>query len=113
MILTAVAGNYLTSYAVLPSNLTNVIALGALEGLGGPTIQYGYYLLMCMPVLGIVKGILFVAAICVLFRAPAPQMAATSDSPNILGAPARRLAMLLAVTVLLWVTDFVHHIKPG
>ena len=43
VILTAVAGNYLTSYAVLPSNLTNVIALGALEGLGGPTIQYGYY----------------------------------------------------------------------
>ena len=113
MILTAVAGNYLTSYAVLPSNLTNVIALGALEGLGGPTIQYGYYLLMCLPVLGIVKGILFVAAICLLFRAPAPQMATNGDSPNILGAPARRLAMLLAVTVLLWVTDFMHHIKPG
>jgi hypothetical protein len=112
-ILTAVAGNYLTSYAILPSNLTNVIALGALEGLGGPTIQYGHYLLMCLPVLGIVKGILFVAAICLLFRAPAPQMAAISDSPNILGAPARRLAMLLAVTVLLWVTDFAHHIKPG
>jgi len=113
MILTAVAGNYLTSYAILPSNLTNVIALGALEGLGGPTIQYGHYLLMCLPVLGIVKGILFVAAICLLFPAPAPQMATNGDSPNILGAPARRLAMLLAITVLLWVTDFVHHIKPG
>jgi hypothetical protein len=113
MLLTAVAGNYLTSYAVLPSNLTNVIALGALEGLGGPTIQYGQYLLMCLPVLGIVKGILFVAAVCLLFRAPAPQMATASDTPNILSAPARRLAMLLAVTVLLWVTDFIHHIKPG
>lgn len=113
MILTAVAGNYLTSYAVLPSNLTNIIALGALEGLGGPTIQYGYYLLMCLPVLGIVKGVIFVAAICLLFRAPPPQIAAVGDSPNILGAPARRLAMLLAVTVLLWVTDFIHHIKPG
>ena len=113
MILTAVAGNYLTSYAVLPSNLTNVIALGALEGLGGPTIQYGYYLLMCLPVLGIVKGILFVAAICLLFRAPAPQIATTGDTPNILGASARRLAIVLAVTVLLWVTDFIHHIKPG
>jgi hypothetical protein len=113
MILTAVAGNYLTSYAIMPSNLTNVIALGALEGLGGPTIQYGYYMLMCMPVLGIVKGIMFVGAICLLFRAPPPQMATTGDSPNILGAPARRLAMLLAITVLLWVTDFIHHIKPG
>ena len=113
MILTAVAGNYLTSYAVLPSNLTNVIALGALEGLGGPTIQYGYYMLMCLPVLGIAKGIMFVAAVCLLFRAPAPLIAANGDSPNILSAPARRLAMALAVTVLLWVTDFIHHIKPG
>jgi di/tricarboxylate transporter len=113
MMLTAVAGNYLTSYSILPSNLTNVIALGALEGLGGPTIQYGHYLLMCLPVLGIVKGILFIAAICLLFRAPAPQMATNGDTPHILGAPARRLAMLLGVTVLLWVTDFIHHIKPG
>jgi di/tricarboxylate transporter len=113
MILTAIAGNYLTSYAILPSNLTNVIALGALEGLGGPTIQYGHYMLMCMPVLGIVKGIMFVGAICLLFPAPPPQMATTGDNPNILGAPARRLAVLLAVTVLLWVTDFIHHIKPG
>ena len=113
MILTAVAGNYLTSYAILPSNLTNIIALGALENLGGPTIQYGAYLLMCLPVLGIVKGILFVAAVCLLFRAPPPHIATTDDTPNILGPAARRLAMLLAITVLLWVTDFIHHIKPG
>src|SRR5690606_23784914 len=63
VILTAVAGNYLTSYAVLPSNLTNVIALGALEGIGGPSLQYGPYLLMCLPVLGIIKGIMFVATV--------------------------------------------------
>jgi len=114
IILTAVAGNYLTSYAILPANLTNVIALGALEGIGGPTLQYGPYLLMCMPVLGIIKGLTFWAAICLLLPAPAPRMAASGDdSPNVLSPAARRLAMLLAITVLLWVTDFVHHIKPG
>lgn len=113
VILTAVAGNYLTSYAILPSNLINVIALGALEGIGGPSIQYGAYLLMCLPVLGVVKGITFIAAICLLFRAPPPQMTGADDGPNVLGPAARRLAVLLVVTVLLWVTDFIHHLKPG
>ncbi len=114
IILTAVAGNYLTSYAILPSNLTNVIALGALEGIGGPTLQYGPYLLMCLPVLGIVKGLMFWGAICVLMPAPAPRITSTdADSPNMLTPAARRLALLLAITVLLWVLDFVHHIKPG
>lgn len=114
IILTAVAGNYLTSYAVLPANLTNVIALGALEGMGGPTLQYGPYLLMCLPILGIVKGLMFWAAICLLLPAPPPRIvAAVDDSPNVLSPAARRLAALLALTVLLWVLDFVHHIKPG
>lgn len=113
IMLTAVAGNYLTSYAILPSNLTNVIALGALEGIGGPSIQYGPYLLMCLPTLGIVKGIMFVSAICLFYSAPPPRVALSDDSPNVLSPAARRLAVLLAITVLMWVTDFVHHIKPG
>ncbi len=114
VILTAVAGNYLTSYAVLPANLTNVIALGALEGMGGPTLQYGPYLLMCLPILGILKGLMVWAAVCVLLSAPPPRVvAAANDSPNMLSPAARRLAILLAITVLLWVLDFVHHIKPG
>jgi hypothetical protein len=69
---------------------------------------------MCLPVLGLVKGVTFWAAICLLFPAPPPRIATTTDEgPNVLGAAARRLAVLLAITVLLWVLDFVHHIKPG
>jgi len=114
MILTAVAGNYLTSYAILPANLTNIIALGALEGIGGPTLQYGPYMITAMPVLGIIKGITFWAAICLLLPAPPPRASTSGDgSPNVLSPAARRLATLLAITVLLWVTDFIHHIKPG
>ena len=113
IILTAVAGNYLTSYAILPANLMNIIALGALEGVGGPTVQYGPYLLMCLPVLGIIKGLTFWAAICLLLPAPPPRASAAGDGPNLLSPAARRLAVLLAITVLLWVTDFIHHIKPG
>jgi di/tricarboxylate transporter len=112
-ILTAVAGNYLTSYAILPSNLTTIIALGAFESIGGPPIRYGTYLLMCLPVLGIIKAIMFWAMISFLYAAPPPKMSTVDEGPNILSPAARRLSIILGTTVLLWMLDFVHHIKPG
>lgn len=113
IILTVVAGNYLTSYGVMPANLTNVISLGALETLGGPTIRYGAYLLMCLPLLGLLKTLMFWAAICLLLPAPPPKAVSADTMSASLTPAARRLAVLLAVTVLLWMTDFLHHLKPG
>lgn len=113
LIATTVAGNYLTSYGILPANLTNVIALGALEGLGGPSIQYGEYLAMSMPVLGIIKAVTFWAVVVVACPAPPPAAIPDTAAPNVLSPAARRLAAILAVTVLLWATDFIHHVKPG
>lgn len=114
VILTAVAGNYMTSYGVLPSNLTNILVFGALEAQGGPVIQYGSYLLMSLPVLGFVKGLTFWAAVLLFCPAPAPRMTPAAGRPGEPMSPAaRRLALLLALTVALWVTDFLHHVKPG
>lgn len=111
IMLAAVVGNYLTSYGVLPANITNVLALGTLETLGGPTFQYGAYLLMCWPLLGLLKTVIVWAAVCLFLPAPAPMPAKADDAP--LSPEARRLAILLAITVLLWMSDVVHHLKPG
>ncbi|NJO24236.1 MAG: SLC13 family permease [Sphingomonadales bacterium] len=54
-IATAVAGNFLTSFAVLPGNLTNVIALGALEAIHGPQTRYAEYLYCVDPSLALPK----------------------------------------------------------
>lgn len=113
VVITAVAGNFLTSYAVLPANLTNVIALGAVEGVHGPQIQYAEYLLLCGPVLGVVKGLLFWLCVAVLFPAPPPLPVTGSADAVPLGRPARRLGIVLALTILLWATDFLHGLKPG
>lgn len=112
-IATAVAGNFLTSYAVLPGNLTNIIALGALEAIHGPQTQYAEYLLLCGPILGLAKAVLFWLCVVVLLPAPAPISAAASPRPLPLSGSARRLAVLLACTILLWATDFMHGLKPG
>jgi di/tricarboxylate transporter len=113
VITTAVAGNFLTSYAILPANLTNVIALGAIEGVHGPQIQYAEYLLLCGPVLGIVKALLFWICVVVLIPAPAPMAVPRSTEPLPLSRAARRLGIVLAITIVLWATDFLHGLKPG
>ena len=113
LIATAVAGNFMTSYAILPGNLTNVIALGAIESVHGPQVQYAEYLLLCGPVLGLVKALLFWACVVVLLPASAPIVTLGPTQPVPLSRAARRLGVVLAITILLWATDFLHGVKPG
>lgn len=111
-ILTAVAGNFLTAYGVLPANLVNVIAHGAAEQLYGRQVGYFEHLLLCAPVLGLAKAVTFLTLALVMFRAPPPTPVATTDrSP--MGRDAKRLAVLLGMTVVLWATDSIHGLKPG
>lgn len=113
LIATAVAGNFMTSYSILPSNLTNVIALGAAESAHGLQIHYVEYLLFCGPVLGLAKALLFWLCVLVLLPAPAPRLARGPVEPVVLGRAARRLGIVLVLTISLWATDFLHGIKPG
>ena len=112
LIMTAVAGNFTTSYAILPANLTNVITLGAGESLHGVHLGYIEYFLYCAPVLGILKGATFLALALLLLPAPPPAPRVESEPLPLSGA-ARRLGVVLALTVALWATDVLHGLKPG
>jgi len=112
MVLTAVAGNFTTSYAILPANLTNVITIGAAESLFGPQLGYIEYLVCCAPVLGALKGATFLALLLMLFPAPAP-LQQPPAAPLPLSRAARRLAVVLGATVALWASDVLHGLKPG
>lgn len=112
-VLTTVAGNFLTSYAILPANLVNVITLGAAETAHGAHFTYAQYFLSCAPVLGLVKGATFLVLVLWLLPAPPPAMPTGPAEPVPLGRPARRLAVVLGLAVTLWATDFLHGLKPG
>lgn len=112
VVLTTVAGNFFTAFAVLPGNLIGVITHGAAEAVYGPQHGYLEHLVMMGPVLGIAKGLMFLVMVRLVFPAP-PPLAPAATGPPALGPDGRRLAVLLTVTVALWATDTLHGLKPG
>lgn len=111
-LLLTIAGNFLTSNGVLTANLVGVIAAGAVENLYGLHVHYGEFLVLCGPVLFLVKGLTMWILVQIVFPAIAP-LGAPTDGPVMFSAPARRLAVVMGVTIALWATDFLHGLKPG
>lgn len=112
----AIACN-MPSFAVLPANIPNMILAGASDTLFG--IQFGYteYLLLHFPVLGILKSILIVWLVLRIFPAEILPASTTAES-QLHEEDADRLmqgkvAILLGVTLLFWVTDTLHGINPA
>ncbi|MFM9943134.1 MAG: SLC13 family permease [Hyphomicrobiaceae bacterium] len=112
-ILVTVAGNFMTSYAILPANLVQIITLGAIEAVHGPQATYAEYLLLTGPVLGLAKGATFIALVLWLLPASSPAPASGPGEPVVLSGAARRLGLVLGLAVSMWATDFLHGLKPG
>ena len=101
------------SAAILPANVPNLVMAGTAESLLGLHLAYLPYLWLHAPVLAVVKGILLTLLVVKIFpdRLEPRAMAATDLPPP---SPAeRRLMVILAMTLLLWVTDGLHGIAPA
>ena len=64
MVLAALLGSYLMAAGILPGNVANMVMAGASETIYGLKLQYGPYLILHFPVLGIGKALVLVLAIC-------------------------------------------------
>ena len=101
------------SFAILPSNIPNMILAGAAEGQHGVTFGYLSYLVLHYPVLGVVKSAVTVALVVWLFPAqitaghPEPTTAKPFTSAE------KRVALILLATLALWMTDQIHGIGPA
>lgn len=113
LVLTLAAASYMPSTTILPANVPNSILLGAADSLYGIKLAYGPYFLLHFPVLGALKTALLIWLVCVLFperQKLAP--AAEAELPPITPGE-RRLALILGLALVLYVTDFIHGISPA
>lgn len=114
LILAMILGSFIPAFSILPANVANMILAGMAESQLGVSMLYGEYLLLHFPVLGLLKAILIVMIIVWLYP----------DDPNFNGnselnkagpmsANEKILSIALAVMLMFWLTDFVHHISPA
>jgi len=110
--LTAIMITYQSGSAILPANAPNLVFAGATETLYGVQLIYAEYLWVMFPVLAVIKGAAAVALIGWLYPAHVRLQAAPSTLPP-MSAEERRLALILVLALLLWITDAVHGVRAG
>lgn len=115
LIMTLACASWMPSSAILPANVPNMVLIGVAENLYDITFNYGEYMLAHMPVNGILKVLLIIGLVLLLFpaREQTPVAAKSAEPPQPLSADGRKLAVILAITLGFWVTDFIHHVSPA
>jgi hypothetical protein len=111
--MTAAAASYMPPTTILPANVPNSILLGAAEQLYGVKLTYGPYLLLHFPILGALKTAVLVWLVCRLFPEERPLASGSAKAPGPLSSAERRLALLLALSLLLFATDYLHGVSPA
>ncbi|WP_417643454.1 SLC13 family permease [Enterobacter kobei] len=105
-------GTFQLSATILPANVPNLVMNGAAEGSYGIHLNYLPYLLLHTPVLGLLKGLVLIGLICWLFPGkPHAPRELTPAGP--MSREEKRLAWLLAVVLIMWVSESWHGIGPA
>lgn len=104
------------SFAVLPANIPNMILAGSSETLYDISFNYTEYLLLHFPILGIVKSMLIVLLVLRIFPASISTtnaFAPLEQDEQFDSKIQKRVAVLLSITLLFWITDSIHGISPA
>jgi len=114
IILAAIMGTFIPAFAILPANVANMVLSGLYESQFRHSFLYGEYLLINFPILGGLKAICIVGMVILLF----PDKIRKIDDSELNGIEPwskneKFLTVLLSLALLLWITDFYHHISPA
>lgn len=107
-------GCNMPSFAILPSNIPNMVLAGSAETILGIHLTYTEYLVLHYPVLGILKAAVTVALVLFLFPATIGEPLGKDEAKV---ASARdgqgRVIGVLLVTLAFWMTDSLHGISSA
>lgn len=107
-------GCNMPSFAILPSNIPNMVLAGSAETILGIHLTYTQYLVLHYPVLGILKAAVTVALVLTLFPATIGEPLG-KDEAKVAGARdgQGRVIGVLLVTLAFWMTDSLHGISSA
>jgi len=114
MILAAVLGTVIPAGTILPANVPNMVLAGMAETQFDISLLYGEYLLLHFPVLGALKAMVITGLI--LWAYPdRPQKRKAGETVKLgpISGKETILSAIIAILLLLWMTDFIHHISPA
>lgn len=113
LVMTVAAASYMPPATILPANIPNTVLLGAAESLYGIKLTYGPYLLLHFPILGALKAMILVWLVCRLYPESQALPITTEEDHARSSSRQRLLAGVLALSLLLFATDFLHGVSPA
>ncbi len=113
VVLAAAFGSFVPTFAILPANIPNMVLVGAAETQFDIAPLYGEYLLLHFPVLGLLKSVVIVALIVWLYPDQQKPVSRSVATTTPLSRHEWQLTWILAVSLIFWLTDFIHHISPA
>ena len=114
LVLAATLGTLLPAFSILPANVVNMVLVGMSESQLGFTPLFGEYLLLHFPVFGLLKAVLLIVLLIRLFPDQPllnPEVETYHRTP--MSRQETLFALVLACLLVLWLTDFWHHISPA
>jgi di/tricarboxylate transporter len=106
------AGTIYPTFAIMPASVPNLVLLGAAESIYKVQFQYGEWLLLHFPVLGLLSFAVLPVLIARIYP-DKPRFAPEEGALMPPTAEERRLMLYLAAALALWITDFWHHVAPS
>ncbi len=112
LVLAVGAGAVYPSFAILPAAVPNLIMAGAAESIHGTTFTYADYFVTLFPVIGVVSVIALPPILTALLP-DRPGQRPEPDRPAPAGRGEVTVGLILAVALVLWITDFAHGINAA
>jgi anion transporter len=114
IILAATLGTVIPAYAILPSNVVNMVLVGMAETQFNISPLYGEYLALHFPVLGLLKSLVIIVLIVWMYPdKPGKAVKGEMKKTRPMSKNELLLSVILIVLLALWITDFIHHISPA
>ncbi len=114
LLLATALGCLMPAFSILPANVVNMVLVGMAESQLNISPLYGEYFLLHFPFLGLAKTLLIIVVIVWLYPdQPVICVNEDIDEHSPMSTQEKILSAVLILLLLLWTTDFLHHISPA